>query len=167
MKSRDKGSLLCGNALNDPASRMNLKSPRRRTIFSLSTFQFSLFSRALVGIGAPALIVLVCRRLLRGGGLVCLFYELTGLYCPGCGAGRAAIALLHGHIREALGHNPLLFLLGVPCGVLLALEYLRFVFPGLGLRKAVLPAWAGDAALGLILAFWLLRNLPGVTFLGP
>ena len=123
--------------------------------------------RALVGILAPLFVLLACRWLLHGGGLVCLFYELTGLYCPGCGAGRAAIALLHGHIREALGHNPLLFLLGVPCGVLLAREYLRFVFPGLGLRKAVLPAWAGDAALGLILAFWLLRNLPGVTFLGP
>ena len=113
------------------------------------------------------LAVLVCRWLLRGGGLLCLFHELTGLYCPGCGSGRAALALLHGHLWEALRHNPLLFLLGVPCGVLLAREYLRFVFPGLGLRKPVLPAWAGDAALGLILAFWLLRNLPGVTLLGP
>ena len=120
----------------------------------------------LVGVLAPALVLLVCCRF-RPGILLCPFYELTGLYCPGCGSGRALTALLHGHVREAPGHNPLLFLLGVPCGVLLARAYLRFVFPGLGLRKTVLPVWTGYAALGLILAFWLLRNLPGVTFLGP
>ena len=147
--------------------RSRIKSRRRRTFLSISTLQASIWLRALVGILAPALVVLVCRWLLRGGGLLCLFHELTGLYCPGCGSGRAALTLLHGHLWEALGHNPLLFLLGVPCGVLLAREYLRFVFPGLGLRKPVLPAWAGDVALGLILVFWLLRNLPGVTFLGP
>ena len=120
----------------------------------------------LVGALAPALVLLVCCRF-RPGILFCPFYELTGLYCPGCGSGRALTALLHGHVREAPGHNPLLFLLGVPCGVLFARAYLRFVFPGLGLRKTVLPVWTGYAALGLILAFWLLRNLPGVTFLGP
>ena len=147
--------------------RSRIKSRRRRIFLSISTLQASIWLRAFVGILAPALVVLVCRWLLRGGGLLCLVHELTGLYCPGCGSGRAALALLHGHLWEALGHNPLLFLLGVPCGVLLAREYLRFVFPGLGLRKPVLPAWAGDAALGLILVFWLLRNLPGVTFLGP
>ena len=147
--------------------RSRIKSRRRHTFLSISTLQDSIWLRALVGILAPALVVLVCRWLLRGGGLLCLFHELTGLYCPGCGSGRAALALLHGRLWEALGHNLLLFLLGVPCGVLLARGYLRFVFPRLGLRKPVLPAWAGDAALGLILAFWLLRNLPGVTFLGP
>ena len=61
----------------------------------------------------------------------------------------------------------LFLLLGVPCGVLLVREYLRFVFPGLGLRKAALPAWCGPAALALILLFWLLRNLPGFAFLAP
>ena len=146
---------------------MNLKSRRRRTISSLSTFQFSLFSRALVGIGAPALFVLVCRRLLRGGGLVCLFYELTGLYCPGCGSGRAAIALLHGRVLQALSHNALLFLLGIPCGALLVYEYLHFVFPGLRLKKFELPAWTARLALGLIIMFWVLRNIPGFEILAP
>ena len=123
--------------------------------------------RVLVGILAPALVLLGCRWLLRGGGLYCLFYETTGLYCPGCGSGRAALSLLHGHVIEALGHNPLLFLLGIPCAALLFLEYLRFVFPRLELKKPVLPAWAGRAALALILGFWILRNVPGFEFLGP
>jgi len=123
--------------------------------------------RLLVGLGAPLLLFAGCRRLLRGGGLRCPLYELTGLFCPGCGSGRAALALLRGRAAEAFGHNALLFLLGLPCAGILAREYLRVVCPRLGLRPAVLPAWTGRAALALILAFWLLRNLPPFAFLAP
>ena len=124
-------------------------------------------TRVLVGLGVPALLLGVCAGLLRGGHLLCPVYELTGLYCPGCGSGRAALALLRGDVAAAFSHNALALLLSPPCAWVLGREYLRFVFPGLGLRKTVLPVWTGYAALGLILAFWLLRNLPGVTFLGP
>ena len=124
-------------------------------------------SRLFIGIAAPLLILLACRWLLRGGGLLCWFYELTGLYCPGCGSGRAALALLHGHAREALSHNALLFVLGVPCGVILVWEYLRFVFPGLKLKKIELPVWAARLAPGMILLFWIFRNIPGFAFLAP
>ena len=34
--------------------------------------------------------------------LVCAWYEITGLYCPGCGAGRACRAFLQFHFVEAL-----------------------------------------------------------------
>jgi len=37
----------------------------------------------------------------------CLFYNLTGLYCAGCGATRACHALLHGRVVEALHDNAL------------------------------------------------------------
>lgn len=124
-------------------------------------------SRLLIGIAAPLFVLLACRWLLRGGGLVCLFYELTGLYCPGCGSGRAAIALLHGRVPEAFSHNALLFLLGLPCGVWLVYAYLRFVFPGFGLKKIELPAWTARYALGMIVGFWILRNLPGLEILVP
>ncbi len=124
-------------------------------------------SRVLVGVTAPAFVLLASRWLLRGEGLLCLFYELTGLYCPGCGSGRAVIALLHGHVLEALSHNALFLIPGVPCGLLLAWEYLRFVFPGLGLKKTELPVWTARLALGMTAVFWLLRNLPGFEVLAP
>ena len=123
--------------------------------------------RLAVGIAAPALLILGLVWFRRGGHLLCPLYELTGLYCPGCGSGRAAQALLRGDLAAAFGHNALAFLLGLPCAVLLVWEYLRFVFPGLHLKKPVLPRWAGSAALALIMGFWLLRNLPGFTFLAP
>ena len=123
--------------------------------------------RLLTGVSAPLLVLLAVRRLLHGGGLYCLFYEMTGLYCPGCGSGRAALALLHGRFSEALGYNPLLILLGFPCGLLLAWEYLRFVFPALRLPEPALPVWTGRAALTALLVFWLLRNVPAFSFLSP
>jgi len=141
--------------------------PEGDTITTLSALDSPHLLRALVGILAPLFVVLICRWLLRGGGLLCWFYELTGLYCPGCGSGRAAIALLHGHILEALSHNALFLLLGTPCGLLLIWEYLRFVFPGLELKKIELPVWTARLALGMVAVFWLLRNLPGFEILAP
>lgn len=38
----------------------------------------------------------------------CLFKQMTGLDCPGCGSQRAIRAMLHGDIRDALGYNAFL-----------------------------------------------------------
>ena len=37
----------------------------------------------------------------------CLFYEITGYYCPGCGMSRAIYALMHFHWQQAFFLNPL------------------------------------------------------------
>ena len=123
--------------------------------------------RILVGFGAPVLLFALCLTLLRGWHLFCLFHELPGLYCPGCGTGRAALALLHGHVGEAFGYNALAMLLAPPCAYILLREYLRFVFPGLGLKPTALPARTGRTCLALILCFGILRNLPAFAFLAP
>ncbi len=123
--------------------------------------------RVLVGLSAPVLVLALCLTLRRGWHLLCLFHELTGLCCPGCGSGRAALALLHGHLLEAFRFNALALLFAPPCAVVLLREYLRFVFPGLGLRPTVLPVWTGQVCLALILGFGILRNLPAFAFLAP
>lgn len=55
---------------------------------------------------------LVCGGAWLGSGLPlppCAFHALTGYPCPTCGATRCVLALLHGHVGEALGWNPLVF----------------------------------------------------------
>jgi hypothetical protein len=43
----------------------------------------------------------------------CVFHAVTGLPCPTCGTGRAAIAVLHGEPGVALVLNPLATVVGV------------------------------------------------------
>lgn len=63
----------------------------------------------------------------------CLFRQLTGLDCPGCGSQRAIHALLHGHIAEAWGHNALLLIELPLIGLLLAARAMRPRHPRLDL----------------------------------
>jgi hypothetical protein len=41
---------------------------------------------------------------------VCLFHQMTGLDCPGCGGLRATHALLHGDVSSALHFNAMVVL---------------------------------------------------------
>lgn len=52
----------------------------------------------------------------------CLFHELTGLECPGCGSQRMLHALLHGNIIEAWHYNAL-FVAMIP--ILIPMTYLE------------------------------------------
>ena len=38
--------------------------------------------------------------------LPCVFHQLTGIYCPGCGGTRASIALLQGHFIKSFLYHP-------------------------------------------------------------
>ena len=89
----------------------------------------------------------------------CPFHAMTGLHCPGCGTLRALHALVHGDLRAALGHN-LLTMLSLP---FLAYDFLSRARQALWGRPLPWPitsaVWVW-LLLAVILAFWLLRNLP-------
>lgn len=123
--------------------------------------------RIALGLALPALIALVLVYMTGPLGLQCPFYRLTGLYCPGCGSGRAAYALLHGHPAASFRCQPLLYLLGIPAGLVFLHEYLRLVFPRLGLRPVYVPQWLAVVVTVLILVFWIARNIPAFSFLAP
>ena len=87
----------------------------------------------------------------------CVFHEVTGLYCPGCGSTRCLHSLLQGDIAAALGYNPL------------AVLAMPFLAVGLLLPTEKFRKWAGYPATGwtvffVLLAFGLLRNLPAYPF---
>ena len=125
------------------------------------------WQRVLLALAAPAAAGLLYAYERSGAELACPFYRLTGLYCPGCGSGRAVRALLHGHLLQALSYNYLLDLLLVPALCVCAWEYLRLLFPGAGLRPVFVPQRVTFGCLVLVCSFWILRNIPAFAFLAP
>lgn len=96
----------------------------------------------------------------------CPFHQLTGLWCPVCGATRAACALARGDVLDAIRHNALF----VPALVLLAWVWASYAVRAFvpathGPRSALRPlAWLRRPwwLVGVVVAFWVLRNIPGV-----
>ena len=124
--------------------------------------------RFLTAVSLPCIILLffIYENLSRTG-IRCLFFQLTGLYCPGCGSGRAIRALMEGHIARTFSYNILLLPLGIPALIILVHEYLRLVFPGLHLKPVMIPQKVLAAVTGIIFLFWILRNIPLFSFLAP
>lgn len=92
----------------------------------------------------------------------CPFFYFTGLFCPGCGALRTLHALSHGELARAFSLNPLLILF-LPCMAYIWLSQAFTALTGKAWSFAVSPRW-GWAAFVVIVAFGILRNLPGAAF---
>lgn len=94
----------------------------------------------------------------------CVFHDLTGWYCPGCGITRALHALVHFDLRRALAMNAFL-VLSLPLLAAMALQGLT--------RRAWLPkgvtrvVFDGRWWIAAMVVFGLVRNLPGFEWLAP
>ena len=84
---------------------------------------------------------------------LCPLHALTGLHCPGCGATRAVLELLHGHMLAALQMN----VMAVTALPVLGLWLARH--RGVTAR----PAWIW-LLMVVVVAFGVLRNLPWAPF---
>jgi hypothetical protein len=95
----------------------------------------------------------------------CLFHALTGCYCPGCGTLRAVHHLLHGQIAAAMHANALAMMSLVLCLGFLAYRAGRAGAIRLTMLSGLtLPTAYVWAALGIVVAFGVVRNLPGTPF---
>jgi len=97
----------------------------------------------------------------------CLLYNMTGIYCAGCGATRALHALLHGRVLAAL-HDNALFVAALPLLIYVVGTYAvdawrRNAWPEVYVnpRRVI---WSGAAGFAILVAFMVLRNLPGAPF---
>ena len=122
--------------------------------------------RILVGVGLPLAslaILFACLRLQSTP--PCIFYQLTGLHCFGCGAGRAFLAISHFDLPLALRNNFLLTLAApfLLYGVLK--YYIAYVF---GRDLLPLPQirgrFFGIFVITVLLGFMILRNIPIYPF---
>ena len=83
----------------------------------------------------------------------CLFHEMTGLYCPGCGTTRALYQLLHGNVAAAFRSNALAMAMLPVAGYLIVR----------GDAGTLKPTWVW-ALLAVMVAFGVLRNIPFYPF---
>lgn len=96
----------------------------------------------------------------------CPFLLATGRWCPGCGTLRGVRALLQGDLTRAADLN-LLLVLSLPVALS---AWLLWALTAWGLRAPRarrLPVPAVGALLAAMLAFGVLRNLPGFAWLAP
>ena len=100
-------------------------------------------------------------------GIPCIFHEVTGLYCPGCGITRCLLALSHLEFYQAFRYNILVFLL-LPFFII-AMIYKGICWwfdkPPIILEK--IPSWVWYALLAIAIIYGILRNIPFFSFLAP
>ena len=97
---------------------------------------------------------------MKFGSPPCLFHTATGLYCPGCGAGRALDALFHLRITDALQYN-LLFTLSLPLAALFLIKWYISVVSGREVMRFVRITGVGAVIYAVIIGVFLIaRNLP-------
>jgi hypothetical protein len=94
---------------------------------------------------------------------LCPFAILTRHPCPGCGLTRATLALLHGHLGQALRFHPLVLLVSPLVALVLAWNAVSYVRRGRwSAVEGVRGRWITTAAAGigaLMLAVWVARFL--------
>jgi hypothetical protein len=93
----------------------------------------------------------------------CVFRQLTGLQCPGCGSTRALHQLLHGHFVAAFTLNPL-FVIATPLLLYVLLRYTTLSFRGITPKPNALPARYIYLIFVVIVSFWIFRNTPLYPF---
>lgn len=98
-------------------------------------------------------------RVLWGIKIPCIFHEITGFYCPGCGVTRMIESLVHGEFYQAFRYNPLVFGLLI-LGCLFWLVKLKY-------RDLKIPNGVVYVLLGITIGFGILRNIPGFYYLRP
>ena len=91
----------------------------------------------------------------------CLFNEITGLYCPGCGITRMIISILKSEFYQAFRYNPFLFTLLVIYSLYAIISIVRY--------RKVKPLKNKYVVVLLILTFLfgILRNIPFFSLLAP
>ncbi len=93
----------------------------------------------------------------------CPFHSLTGLYCPGCGSQRAFHNLLHLDIQKAFGYNALF----VPMGMIVGYHWIISLYNKVTskeIRNIIYESYFPLVILGIVIIFWILRNLPFEPF---
>lgn len=97
----------------------------------------------------------------------CIFHEITGYYCPGCGITRCLFSLLEGNIYKAFMYNQLVFIL-LPF-LILYMIYNIYIYIFNKENKVIkkIPNSIFIILLCIVIVFGILRNLNCFPYLRP
>lgn len=95
--------------------------------------------------------------------LICPFYTVTGLACPGCGTTRGLHQLLHGHVGAAFRFNPLMMVM-LPFLLYVLVRHTYLVMRDLPIRGNQLNPKYIWLLFFVIVTFWIIRNTPFYPF---
>ena len=107
----------------------------------------------ILGVGVAYLIFFLC----VGFGIPCVFREITGLKCPGCGISKMFVSLARFDFAAAFRHNPLIFTTSPLLLAYLAtseIKYIRYGNRDMGKWEPFM--WV---ELALLLVYGVLRNI--------
>lgn len=118
-----------------------------------------------IKIGLLILFIILFLFLFENKGIPCVFYKITGFYCPGCGITRCIYSLLCLNFYQAFRYNMLGF-----CLIIFAFIYLIYVIfcklKGISHIKEI-PNIILYFLLITTILFAILRNIPFFSYLAP
>ena len=118
-----------------------------------------------ISFGITAIVgIIVVMKLVFNVGFVCTVHEVTGLNCPGCGATRMAIELIHMNIYQAFRYNPFIFVTAPIIFVVYAWQSAVYVKYNKFLKY--LDKFLITYAI-LLLSFGIIRNIKIFSWLAP
>lgn len=119
---------------------------------------------AFVVIAVGGLLILYFINPSRTHLVPCPFHLLTGLDCPGCGMTRAMHSLLHLDLRAAFFFNPFVFAVAPFLAFVWICLFRRILCGRPTLSTIYVPPAAAFTVIAVIVAFWILRNIPVYPF---
>ena len=106
----------------------------------------------VIGIGALYTVLIYT----TGFGIPCLFNQITGLQCPGCGTSRMALAVMRFDFADGFMYNPVAFVT-VPVWVLISIGCYIGHPASLRQGKVLLRIFYVNVAVYIV--FGIVRNL--------
>lgn len=100
-------------------------------------------------------------------GIPCVYYELSGLYCPGCGITRATFSLLQLDFYQAIRYNAFVIIIIPLVGLYVIGGIYAWLFNKPNFMDNKIPPAIWIIFIVTLLLYGVLRNIPQFAFLAP